>query len=117
MSTKAHLVTDVATIETIIADSATTSSEIDLGGKTLVGITFPAGIDGTALTFTVSPTSGGTFVGLITTAGAAVSYTYAASKYMAIDSALFNGVRYLKLVSGTSQTGASTITLHVKSKA
>lgn len=68
----------------------------------------PAEFDGTALTFTVSPTYGGTYVALEDSSGAAVTLTVEAGKAYALPEALF-GAPYCKLVSGTSQTTSDTV--------
>lgn len=93
----------------VVADGQTTSGEVNLQGSTLCGVFLPSGMEGTSLAFTVSDQPGGTFLAL-TDAGDAVSYTVAASRYVALNPSLFAGVRYLKLVVG-SQTGAVTVVL------
>lgn len=97
--------TTVKIKSTTIADNATTSSEVDLENGTLCGIFIPAGFVGTALTFTAAPESGGTFVALENSSGNAISYTVEASKYYPLDPKDFWGVRWVKFVSGSSETG------------
>ena len=94
-----------------VATGQTTSSEVDIADCLLLGVILPAEFDGTTLGFTVSTTTGGTFYTLRDGAGAAaVSYTVAASSYVALDPGLFAGVRYVKIVLG-SQTGATAAKL------
>lgn len=94
-----------------IADSATQSGAIDLRGHSLVGLFLPSTFDGTTVTFQTSLTLGGTYVDVQDGTGSAISKTSAASKYVPISPTDFAGVRYLKITAGTSQTGASIITL------
>lgn len=102
----------VAVIDTqssaTIATGQTASAEVDLFGFTLVGLFIPSTFDGTTLTFTVATESGGTFVTL-QTAGADLTITTAASKYVALDPSLFAGVRWFKIVAGSSQTTTDTV--------
>lgn len=96
---------------TVVPDAGTTPvAGTDLGGRTLVGVTIPAGLEGTTLTFTVATALGGTYNTLQTAAGA-YSITVAASRYVALDPNVFAGVRFVKPVLG-AQTGAITLTLH-----
>jgi hypothetical protein len=95
----------------LVPDTLTTpAAGTDLGGRILVGVTIPAGLDGTTLGFTVAPTLGGTYNTLMS-AGVAVSLTVAASRYVALDPTLFVGVRFVKPVLG-AQTGDITLVLH-----
>jgi hypothetical protein len=95
-----------------IASGQTTSAAISLGGFSLVGILTPAALTGTAFTFTVSA-DGTTYVPLYNSAGA-VSYTVAASRYIAINPVDFYGVKFLKIVSGSSEAATRALTLSVK---
>jgi hypothetical protein len=97
-----------------IANGATDSGEIDLAGCTLCGVFLPAEFDGTALKFKAASAAGGTFVAVVDGAGADVSKTCAASKYLPLNPADFAGVRFLKLTAGTAQTGDSVLTLAVR---
>jgi len=97
--------TTVKTKTATIADNGTTSTEIDLENGTLCGFYTPAGLVGTAITFTVSTETGGTFVGVEKQDGSALTYTVEASKYYYLNPADFAGVRFIKLVSGSSETG------------
>ena len=95
----------------VIADSATVSSAADLNGTTLVGIDIPAGFDGTAMTFQVS-SDGVTYYTYKKLAdGLAVTAVVGANASYATVPTDFAGYRFIKLVAGTAQTGAITITL------
>lgn len=88
-----------------ILDGDTDSDAIDCGGFALCGILIPAALDGSALAFLVSDAIDGTFVPLVATdSGTAVSYTVAASTFAAIDPKDFQGVRFLKIQSGSSES-------------
>lgn len=93
-----------------IADSATDSGAVDLAGQVLVGCFLDSGFDGTTLKFKASTTLGGTF-SVVNDGAGDLSKTVAASKYVALDPAVFAGIRYLKFTAGTSQTGSTTITV------
>ena len=96
--------TRVQTNATItVASSATTSAEVDLGGTEIVGLQMPAAFTGTTLKFLVSTATGGTYQTLTDGAGADVSKTVAQGKYVGIDPTLFRGIRFVKLVSGSSE--------------
>jgi hypothetical protein len=95
-----------------ITSGQATSAELDCGDETLVGVILPSTFDGTALTFSVSATSGGTYYSLCS-GGAALSITVAASQYVALDPSIFAGVRFVKFTSGTAQSGTDTILVAV----
>jgi len=96
----------------VIAASGTTSGEVDTLGTTLLGIYLPAVLTGTAITFTAAPASGGTFVPVRTMDGSgAYSTTVAASRYVPLDERVFKGLRFIKLVSGSSEAAERTIVL------
>lgn len=106
---------DIATLEiatVTIANSATTSDALNCGtGRTLVGIILPAGISGTTMTFTTATASGGTYVPVYDVGGAsAYSVTIGTSRYVPLDPRVFAGCRFLKLVSGSTESGGDTIT-------
>lgn len=104
-------VTDTVTI----ANGTTTSPAVDLGSGTLMHLITPAALTGTAITFQVS-VDGTTFVALNDDAGAAVSLTVAANKCVSTGAKRIHltGIRYLKLVSGSTEAADRVITLAVK---
>lgn len=92
-----------------ITSGQTTSGEIDLSGADLCGLFIPATFDGTTVTITASPISGGTFV-TVQSAGADYTLTTTASKYCPIENlAVVAGLRFIKLVAGTAQSTTDTI--------
>lgn len=98
----------------VIALSGTTSGAIDLEGFCLVGILL-RGFTGTAITFTVCDTIDGTYVPLKNAAaGTALSYVVAQNTYAAIDPTAFQGVRFLKIVSGSTELAARNLVLSLK---
>lgn len=92
-----------------IANGATVSSAADLVGHTLCGFSIPSAFTGTAITFQAS--LDGTTYQQLYNGGSAYSVTVAADKYVTVDPSVFAGVRYVKLVSGSAEGGARTITL------
>ena len=102
-------------VDVTIANGQTTSGAADLShGSTLIAISMPAAFTGTALTFTGCDTSDGTFKALYDSTGTAVTATCAASRYIVLDAALFAGVPYLKVVSGSAEGAARTVRLIVR---
>ena len=108
MASTAYSDLTIDNIPVSIANGATTSGEIDLGNRTLCGIHLPAAFTGTALSFTVSTASGGTFQTL-QKGGADYSITVAQGKYVALSPSDFAGARFIKIVSGTAQEAARSI--------
>lgn len=112
----------IVAYETVtIAASGTVSGAIDLHGCTPVGVFVPSTFDGTTIKFQASTTLDGTYVAVEDGAGTPAEITLntsAASKYIAISSAIqeqLRGIRFLKLVAGTSQATTDTvITLAVR---
>ena|SRR4030066_2471764 len=95
--------------------STTTSAEIDLAGTTLCGLHMPAAFTGTTLTFSASSASGGTFLVMQDGLGNNISKTVSASAYIALDPADFAGVRFLKIISGSTELAARSIILATRS--
>lgn len=83
----------------VIADNGTVSAAIDLEDGTLLGVFIPAGFVGTTLTLQASADNS-TFVAV-----AGVSKTVAASNYVPFAPSETAGIRYVKFVSGSSETG------------
>lgn len=104
---------DVYYTTVTIASSGTISGVADLYGYSLLGIVTPAAMDGTAFTVQASHDNS-TFNVMYDTDGTALSITSAASRYIALAPQDFASVRYLKLVSGTTETSERTITLAIR---
>lgn len=104
----------------VTATSTTLSTYIDLSGKTLEALVFPD-IDGTAVTFQAAlPNTQGnsqipssTWLPIVNSAGTAYQLTIADNTWQVVDHDVFVGVRWLRLVFGTVQTGNRTITAMV----
>lgn len=88
-----------------IAASATKSGVVSCGGLTLCGILMPTAFTGTTITFEASNAADGTFSPVYNSAGQ-VSYTVAAARFVSINPVDFQGVAFLKIVSGSAE-GAS----------
>lgn len=100
-----------------IANGASLSGAIDLGDQRLHRVAMPAAWTAAGLTFQASA-DGVTFNDLYNEAGeyALTSTVVAASRSIVVDQAIFYGIRYLKVRSGTAaaavnQGGARTLTL------
>ena len=90
-----------------------TGGPITTNGMSPVGILFPASLTSTTMTFTVATTLAGTYMPLYNASGA-VSYTIAASRYVAINPADFYGVQFIKVILGSDEAAARTITVSMK---
>jgi hypothetical protein len=90
-----------------IAVSGTTSDSIVLNGFSFGGIILPSTYDGTAMTFTVCDTEGGTYVALEDADGVAIPLVVEASKAYNLPPELF-AFPFCKLVAGTSQSTTAT---------
>jgi hypothetical protein len=115
MATSVNVIDSDVTIETVsIPDGATEpTAGISLGGKTLVGVSVAAGLEGTSLGLKVATTLAGTYLTMNDGAGAVYTKTIATPGYTPINPADVAGVRYLKPVVAT-QTGAVELDLHLR---
>jgi len=92
----------LTSFSTTIAEGESLSSSVNLGGGlTLVGISMPAAWTAAPLTFQASR-YGSTFIDVYDAAGVELQVAAAANRYIVLDPALWVGVWYLKLRSGTS---------------
>ena len=95
-----------------IASSGTTSDVIDLGGATLCGFIMPAAITGTSINLEMSDDDTGTFVAVQDGEGSDLSLPVSASKFVPLTNfALIAGLRFIKLVSNSSEAAERTIKL------
>ncbi len=103
-----------------IATSTTVSAAVDLYGTQLVGIFVPSTFDGTGITISASTAIDGTYVDVQTDHTSATAYpiTTTASRYIPLDNlAIPEGLRYIKLTTGSAQTTTNTIfTLATKAR-
>lgn len=89
--------------------STTTSDVIDCVSKgPPAALQMPAAFTGTTVSFLCATTETGTFQALYD-AGANVSLTVAASKYVRLDPAIFYCIKYMKIVSGSSEAAEREI--------
>lgn len=92
-----------------IAASGTTSDTVDCTRNSLVAIITPSALTGTSLTFTAS-IDGSTFVAVREVGGAsAYTVTMAASQYIPLDPRVFAGMQHVRLVSGSTEASARSI--------
>lgn len=103
----------VALVPTTIANAATVSASINLMGATLCGIYLPAAFTGTSLSFQAAATLEGTYQ-TIQRNGGDYTLTVAQGKYVVLDPAVFAGVQFMKVVSGSSEGALRTLNLAVR---
>ncbi len=102
-------------VSVTIANGQQESSLIKLNGMALVGITTPAALTGTALTFESCNSAGASCIPVkVTTSGTALSYTVTTSSYYAIDPKDFQGIQYLKIKSGSAEGALRTLVCSLK---
>jgi len=94
--------------------STTESQAIDTKGFALVGFFTPAALTGTTLTFEACQTVGGTYLPVYDSTNTQVSITVATGKYYALDPKNFQGIRFLKIKSGSTELAARVINLSLK---
>ncbi len=93
-----------------IASSSTTSDAIDMQGYTLAAIVMPAAFTGTSLTFSVSD-DGNTFYTMYNTSNTAVTAYVTQGRWYAVLPSDFAGVRYLKVISSSTEGSTRVIKL------
>ena len=86
----------------VILSGQSLSAAVDLGGRVLCGIAFPAAWTAAGITFQGSTTLAGTYVDLYTETAEISATSAAASRYVGLDSSYFFGINFLKVRSGTS---------------
>jgi hypothetical protein len=92
---------DLEVFPATILSGTALSAAVNIGSKQIVGIAMPAAWTAASISLQVSLDGGTTWLELINTAGA-VSYTVAASQFLALDPATLHGVNAIKVRSGTS---------------
>lgn len=105
-------------LRAVIADGATTSQEIDLSEYELVAMQLGASVEGATLSFlgraSATLADALSAVQVVDNAGNVVSITATDSKYVVCDDEPLKnlrGVRYLTIVSASTETGAQTVWL------
>jgi hypothetical protein len=96
-----------------IAASGTTSGAVDLGGTTLVELDIPATFTGTSVTFLKSNSLDGTYAALRDGLGNNVTLTVAQGLNISAGNIIKHllGVRYIKVVSGSTEGAERVIGL------
>jgi hypothetical protein len=102
------------TQDVVITSGQQNSAAADLKEKTLVGVSLPATLTGTSLTFFAAAALAGTYKQVTNEDGSAYSVTVAADKWCAVDANKFLGVRFLKVRSGSAEGADRTIALVVR---
>jgi hypothetical protein len=86
----------------VTISSGTTSTAFPLQGTIPLAIVTPAGLASTSITFQCS-LDGSSFYDLYN-GSSAYSLTVAASRYISLNPDVFEGVRYVRIVTGSSET-------------
>jgi len=92
-----------------IPSSGTVSDTVTCEGSRIpVALELPGALTGTTFTFRAATSSAGTPVALYYES-TLYSVTVAASRYVSLNRAAFEGVRFLQIVSGSTEAAARTI--------
>jgi hypothetical protein len=108
---------EIDIVTTTIAAGQTTTPEIDIGNKSLVGIQFTANWTPAAtITFQATIDGGATFGPVITLAGGTAAPLISASigagqSYLALDPTILRGMNAFKIVANPAQTNLVTLSL------
>lgn len=103
----------VFTVDAIINSGAQESQAIDLGALTLCGLGAPSSITGTTCSLE-NQVVGTAYQDVYDEYGSLVTYTLAASHYVALDPVPLLAVQQLKVKMGAAQATTTSITLVAK---
>lgn len=105
----------VQTANAVIASGSATSATVDTYGNTLVGIHFPSAFTGATVSFQASPFLTGPYR-TVNQFDSASDYlvTVSANEYQPVDFNVFAGIRYLRIVSASTETLDRTLNLSLK---
>jgi hypothetical protein len=93
-----------------ISSSGTVSTSIQLQSNRIpVALVMPAAMSGTALTFQASADDQNYYALYNETAAYSIGINPLTSKYIALNTQVMEGVKYLKIVSSASETATRTI--------
>ena len=96
-----------------IPNAGTTSDTITMEpGRIPVALELPAALTGTTLTFKAATAAAGTPVALYYES-TQYSVTVAPSRYVSLNRAACEGVKYLQIVSGSAESAARTINVMI----
>jgi hypothetical protein len=105
------------TVPATIANGQTVGAAVDLKDNRLVGVQTPSALTGTTLTFQGSP-DGVVYTPVYAVGGgSAYSVTVGTSRFVPVDRAVFEGIRYVKPVSGSAEGGDRVLKLACVSRA
>ena len=97
-----------------VANGATTSDTLDLGGMTVVGLRTPSALTSTNMTFKAGVDQTDTVQTLKYSNGTNITFNLANAIQVPCDPSDFASVRYLQLVMGSSEGGARSIDIVVR---
>lgn len=87
-----------------ILNGASQSEAIDLGGHVMVAIAMPAAWTTANLTFAVATDAASSYNPMFDSNGTEITIVAAANEYLQLSPAVFAGVRFVKIRSGTNGT-------------
>lgn len=103
------------TLTTTIASGQTTTPAIQLSSYTLAGVQFPSSMTGTSLTIYTSNDTASASFKQVMYEGSAVTISVTADKYNQIQpSKVYGLLRYIKLVSSSSEASSRTLVLFLR---
>lgn len=99
------------TLTSSVANGGTTTAEIDLGLFSGIAIFMDSAFDGTQFTFQAAPASGGVYGVVKGTDGNPITWTTGAGSWVVDEFGHLLPFRFIKIVTSTTQTGATTIAI------
>lgn len=111
MATNSYFDTNVQVLSVTIANGATTSSAVPLGDMLPVAITFPATLTNTSFTLQGSTDGGTTYANIYLSTGTAYGVTVTASASIPLTPIDFSGFSHVRMIGGSNEGGARTITI------
>ena len=103
---------DIITIKTTIADGQTKTEALNIQDYFVTGVEVPASMTGTVMTLEVGETDT-TTVELRETTNTAITFTISTTAAVyPLDARYTAGAKFMKVVTGTAQSGAKNIKLH-----
>lgn len=97
------------TVQCDILSGASLSAEINMVGRIPVGLYIPAGWASASVTFQFAHEGGGIYFDVLDNTGAELVAPVVAGAYLALNSQLFLGARFLRLRSGTTSTPVNQV--------
>lgn len=103
---------EVGTISVVVSSGSNTSAAIDINACWLSAIQMPSALTSTTITLQGS-LDGSAFGDLADSTDTEISYSFEASKVVAVDKGATAGVRYLKIKTGSNEGADRTFSIKV----